>query len=480
MDLFETLPESRPPRRAPGEMGAPPPAGGTPPAERPASGAPLAERMRPRTLDEFVGQEHLLGRGKVLRIAIERDAIPSMILWGPPGSGKTSLARLIAARTKARFMPFSAVLSGIKEIRELMADVARQRERVGQRTILFVDEIHRFNKAQQDAFLPHVESGAIILIGATTENPSFEVVAPLLSRARVFVLHALGEAEVLTILQRALADAERGLADLRPRVEPDALRAIAALGGGDVRVALNALELAVQSVEPGADGTRYLALAAVRDLAQRKVLLYDKAGEEHFNLISALHKSLRGSDPDASLYWLARMLAAGEDPLYIARRLVRFASEDIGNADPQALAIALDAKDAYHFLGSPEGELALAQCVLYLATAPKSNAVYTAYNAAMEDVRTSRADPVPLHIRNAPTALMRGIGYGKGYEYAHDAADAFVTQEFLPDGLRGRAYYHPVERGLEAEIKRRLDAWRARRRGARQGPETYPSADPPA
>ncbi len=459
MDLFDRIPETAPRRDAP------------------QGGAPLADRMRPRSLDEFVGQAHLLGPGKVLRRAIERDEIPSMILWGPPGSGKTSLALLIARRTRARFVPFSAVIAGIKEIREVIAEAARLRKATAGRTILFVDEIHRFNKAQQDAFLPHVEGGTIALIGATTENPSFEVVAPLLSRARVFVLHALTEDEVLLILERALADGERGLAAFRPQVEQEALRFFARLGGGDVRVALSALELAVQSAPPGADGGRLVNLAVAQEVAQRKVLLYDKAGEEHFNLISALHKSLRGSDPDASLYWLARMLAAGEDPLYIARRLVRFASEDVGNADPQALGLALAAKDAYHFLGSPEGELALAQCVLYLATAPKSNAAYAAYGEAVEDVRTRPAEPAPLAIRNAPTSLMREVGYGEGYQYAHDFPDAFVAQEFLPEGLRGRVYYRPADRGLEAEIKRRLDAWRARRqRASSPGPPFPPDA----
>jgi putative ATPase len=447
----------------------------TPDVEERRAPPPLADRMRPRALDEFVGQAHLLGPGKVLRLAIERDEIPSMILWGPPGSGKTSLALLIARRSRARFMPFSAVVSGIKEIREVIGEAARLRRAEGRRTILFVDEIHRFNKAQQDAFLPHVEGGSIVLIGATTENPSFEVVAPLLSRARVFVLNPLGEVEVLAILERALADAERGLAALAPRVDPEALRFLAGLGSGDARVALNALELAVQSVSPRADGTRHVTLAAAQEAAQRRALLYDKAGEEHFNLISALHKSLRGSDPDAALYWLARMLAAGEDPLYVARRLVRFASEDIGNADPQALGMALAAKDAYHFLGTPEGELALAQCVLYLATAPKSNAAYVAYGEAVEDVRTRPAEPAPLHIRNAPTPLMGALGYGRGYHYAHDAPDAFVDQPFLPEGLRDRVYYRPVDRGVEAEIKRRLDAWRVRRRGAPPEERAEPS-----
>ncbi len=458
MELFDRVPEAEP---AAARRGTP------------AGGTPLADRMRPRTLDEFVGQAHLLGPGKVLRQAIERDEIPSMILWGPPGSGKTSLAMLIAHSTRAQFVPFSAVVAGIKEIREVIAGAARLRQASGRRTILFVDEIHRFNKAQQDAFLPHVEAGTIILIGATTENPSFEVVAPLLSRARVFVLNPLTEAEVLAILGRTLADGERGLGAVAAAVDLDALRFLAALGSGDARVSLNALELAVECVAPGPDGVRRVTLAAAQDVAQRKTLLYDKAGEEHFNIISALHKSLRGSDPDAALYWLARMLAAGEDPLYIARRLVRFASEDIGNADPQALAVALAAKDAYHFLGTPEGELALAQCVLYLSTAPKSNAAYVAYGEAMEDVRTRPAEPVPLTIRNAPTPLMRDLGYGKGYQYAHGFEDAFVEQEFLPEGLRGRTYYRPVDRGLEAEIRRRLDAWRARRRRARgEGEET--------
>ena len=465
MELFDRIPGVESP-------GGRPPA----PADRPAGGTPLADRMRPRTLDEFVGQDHLLGPGKVLRAAIERDEIPSMILWGPPGSGKTSLALLIARHTRARFVPFSAVVSGIKEIRDVIAEAARLRAATGRRTILFVDEIHRFNKAQQDAFLPHVEGGTIILIGATTENPSFEVVAPLLSRARVFVLHPLGEAQVLAILRRALEDHERGLGALRAAVEADALRFLGGIGSGDVRVSLNALELAVQSAAPGPDGARQVTLAAAQEVAQKKALLYDKAGEEHFNLISALHKSLRGSDPDAALYWLARMLAAGEDPLYIARRLVRFASEDVGNADPQALGIALAAKDAYHFLGTPEGELALAQCVLYLATAPKSNAAYVAYGEAMEDVRTGPAEPVPLRIRNAPTPLMCEIGYGVDYQYAHDFPEAFVDQEFLPEGLRGRTYYRPVDRGLESEVKRRLDVWRARR--LRAAPPRRPPPGP--
>ena len=432
-----------------------------PPKGAPRKGAPLADRMRPRSLEEFVGQAHLLGQGKVLRVALEKGDIPSLILWGPPGTGKTSLAVLIAAHVQATFLPFSAVTSGIKEIKEVIAEAQRDLRARGRRTILFVDEIHRFNKAQQDAFLPHVERGTIILIGATTENPSFEVIAPLLSRAKVLVLHALSEAEIRTILDRALKDGERGLGRRSLQVTEEALTAMARWANGDARAALNLLELSARlaeaSPEPGAIG-----LAIVQEAAQRRTLLYDKAGEEHFNLISALHKSLRGSDPDASLYWLARMLASGEDPLYIARRLIRFASEDIGNADPQALSLAVAAKEAYHFLGTPEGELALAQCVTYLATAPKSNAVYVALQEAQADVTSAPADPVPLHIRNAPTPLMGELGYGEGYKYAHDYEGAHVPQDYLPERLQGRVYYRPSDRGLEAEIQKRLAAWRRR------------------
>ena len=425
----------------------------------PRKGAPLADRMRPRSLEEFVGQAHLLGEGKVLRVALEQGEVPSLILWGPPGTGKTSLAILIAGHGKASFVPFSAVTSGIKEIKEVIADADRRLRGAGQRSILFVDEIHRFNKAQQDAFLPHVERGTIILIGATTENPSFEVIAPLLSRTKVLVLHPLSESEILAIVNRALGDAERGLGKTGVRVADDALTAIARWANGDGRAALNLLELSARlakgSPEPG-----LITLPLIQEAAQRRSLLYDKAGEEHFNLISALHKSLRGSDPDAALYWLARMLAAGEDPLYIARRLIRFASEDIGNADPQSLSLALAAKEAYHFLGTPEGELALAQCVTYLATAPKSNAVYVAFGEAQADVASAPAEPVPLHIRNAPTPLMKELGYAEGYKYAHDYPGAQVQQDHLPESLRGRVYYRPTDRGLEAEIQRRLAAWR--------------------
>jgi putative ATPase len=428
-------------------------------AAGPAPAGPLADRMRPRTLDEIVGQEHLLGPGRVLRAAIESGELHSMILWGPPGSGKTTLASLMAQVAGARFIAFSAVLSGVKEIRQVVAEAETERARRHRRTIVFVDEIHRFNRGQQDAFLPHVEKGTIVLVGATTENPSFEVNSALLSRSRVYVLRALTEDDLLTILRRALADAERGLARLAPEVADDALRLIAGLANGDARSALNILELAVQ-LTAVTNGRRRVTEAGIRDAAQRKTLLYDKSGEEHYNLISALHKSLRDSDADAALYWMTRMLDSGEDPLYVARRLVRFASEDVGNADPQALALTLAAKEAYDFLGSPEGELALAQATLYLALAPKSNAAYVAFNEARADVQERPAEPVPLHIRNAPTGLMRDLGYGAGYQYAHDAPDARVAQEHLPEALRHRQYYRPVDRGLEAELARRLAEWR--------------------
>jgi putative ATPase len=420
--------------------------------------APLADRMRPRTLDEVVGQEELLGPGKVLRTALERGELHSMILWGPPGSGKTTLASLMAHVTGARFVAFSAVLSGVKEIRQVIAE-AEAHQRRGVRTVLFVDEIHRFNRAQQDAFLPHVERGTIVLIGATTENPSFEVNAALLSRARVYVLHALGEDDLVTILRRAVADRERGVGAAGVAVTGDSLTAIARIANGDARGALNILEVAV-ALAPERGGRREITEATIREAAQRRTLLYDKAGEEHYNLISALHKSLRDSDPDAALYWLTRMLEAGEDRLYLVRRLVRFASEDVGNADPRALTLTLAAKEAYDFLGTPEGELAIAQATLFLALAPKSNAVYVAYAEAQQDVRERPAEPVPLHIRNAPTRLMKDLGYGKGYQYAHDAPDARVDQDDLPDALRGREYYRPTTRGLEAELGRRLAEWR--------------------
>ncbi len=410
----------------------------------PPANAPLADRIRPQNLDEIVGQGHLLDPGKPLRTAIERDQVPSMILWGPPGVGKTTLAQIIAKMTKSTFVPFSAVLAGIKEIKDIMA-AAEKARRVGRRTIVFVDEIHRFNKAQQDAFLPHVERGNITLIGATTENPSFEVISALLSRTRVFVLKPLSDDDVTIVLRRAVASEAFN-------IDEAAIGLIATIANGDARTALNILDLAVQGAPTGQPITR-----PIIEQASQRTLLYDKTGEEHYNIISALHKSLRNSDVDAALYWLARMLEAGEDPLYVARRLVRFASEDIGLADPAALRIALDAKDAFNFIGLPEGKLALAQCVIYLASAPKSNSVYTAYDAVLSDVENTRNDPVPLHIRNAPTRLMKNLGYGKGYQYAHDLEDKVADMDCLPDSLKGRKYYQPQEAGLEAEVKRRLD-----------------------
>jgi len=422
--------------------------------------APLAQRMRPRTFDEFIGQEELLAPGKPLREAIERDLLQSIILWGPPGTGKTTLARIIADTTKARFVSFSAVLSGIKEIRDVMAVAEHLRRTTGRRTIVFIDEIHRFNKAQQDAFLPRVEAGDIVLIGATTENPSFEVNAALLSRSKVFVLRGLTADEIVTIVMRALEDPQRGLGGSRVAVDSDAIRAIAMYANGDARAALNLLELSVAAA-PDAEGERRVDAARVEQAIQRRALLYDKSGEEHYNLISALHKSMRNSDPDAAVYWLARMLEAGEDPMYVARRLVRFASEDIGNADPQALTVAVAAKDAVHFIGMPEGNTALAQAAIYLATAPKSNAVYEAYTHAASDAQTDIAQPVPLHLRNAPTKLMKELEYGKGYQYAHEQAEGVADMTCLPPALEGRRYYQPTERGFEKEIKRRLDGWDA-------------------
>jgi putative ATPase len=430
-------------------------------------GTPLAERIRPRTLDEVIGQPQLLGPGRPLRLALDRGALHSMIFWGPPGTGKTTLGRLVASVAGAEFVPISAVTSGLKDVKDVIGAADRRRAQTGRRTVLFVDEIHRFNKAQQDAFLPHVEAGTIILVGATTENPSFEVNSALLSRAKVYVLHPLSTADVVSILQRALADRERGLGDVQVDADEAALTALAVHANGDARVALNLLEQAVAAL-PDDGGVRRLDSSALAGLIERRMLLYDKSGEEHYNIISALHKSIRNSDADASIYWLARMLEAGEDPLYVARRLVRFASEDIGNADPRALEVALASKDAVHFLGMPEANTALAQCVVYLAAAPKSNAVYLAYGRASRDATQDVASPVPLHLRNAPTRLMKDVGYGAGYRYAHDEAEGVAAMSCLPEHLEGRRYYEPTDRGIESRIKEALERARAlRQRGDR-------------
>jgi len=427
------------------------------PRETPFDGSqPLAERMRPRTLDELVGQEKLLGPGKPLRVQIERDEIGSMIFWGPPGCGKTTLARLIARMTRSEFVPFTAVLAGIKEIKQVMAEAERAR-RAGYRTMVFVDEVHRFNKAQQDAFLPHVEAGNIILIGATTENPSFEVIAPLLSRTKVYVLAPLSAEQLIALLRRALTDAERGLGKENIEVSEETLGRIATYADGDARAAYNTLEAAVHGVKVDAAGRRVITRELVEDVLQRKILRYDKAGEEHYNLISALHKSVRNSDPDATLYWLARMLESGEDPLYIARRLVRMASEDIGLADPGALGVTLAAKEAAEFVGMPEGNLALAQAAVYLALAPKSNALYTAYGAAYKDLQATEAEPVPLHLRNPVTGLMAHFGYGEGYQYAHNSPEKVADMLCLPPKLAGRVYYHPTDQGFEQRMRQRLE-----------------------
>jgi putative ATPase len=430
------------------------------PADAPRPDAPLADRVRPRTLDEILGQEEVLGPGRPLRRAIEQDALRSLILWGPPGSGKTTLAHVIRRLTRAHFEAMSAVLSGVKEVREILKEAEVRRRREGRRTIVFIDEIHRFHKGQQDALLNHVESGDIVLIGATTENPSFEVNAALLSRSRVVVLKPLGEAQLLEVLHRALRDAERGLGGANPEVAEDALAFLAQAADGDARTALNVLEMAVTTTPPGHDGRPRVDGEGMRQAFARKALLYDRAGEEHFNIISALHKSIRNSDADAGLYWLARMLEAGEDPLYVARRLVRFASEDVGVADPQALVLAMAAQQAVHFIGLPEGVLALAELVVYLAAAPKSNALETAYAEAARDALETRAEPVPLWIRNAPTRLMKGLGYGKGYLYAHDEAEGVAGMDCLPEALAARRYYRPTDRGLEADLGRRLEAVR--------------------
>ena len=454
MSLFPTMPEMS--------------------AETSAALQPLAERMRPRTLDEFVGQEKLLGAGKPLRVQIETDNLSSMLFWGPPGCGKTTLARVIARQTRSAFVSFSAVLSGIREIKEVMAE-AEKSSRSGHRTIVFVDEVHRFNKAQQDAFLPHVEAGHILFIGATTENPSYEVISPLLSRTKVYVLESLTTPQIVGLLQRALADKQRGLGNQkialdaekdstqRPqREEPSApgeelLWKMASFANGDARAAYNTLELCVRSGSVDSDGVEHITTEMLEDVLQSKLLRYDKAGEEHYNLISALHKSVRNSDPDAALYWLARMIASGEDELYLARRMVRMASEDIGLAEPGALAVTLAAKEAFDFLGAPEGHLALAQAAVYLSLAPKSNALYLGYGNVMEDVRETEADPVPLHLRNAVTGLMKNIGYGEGYKHAHNFAEKVTDMTCLPDNLSARTYYKPSDQGFEARLRARME-----------------------
>jgi len=426
---------------------------------------PLAERMRPRSLDEFIGQLQVVAAGGIIRTAIEQDRIFSMILWGPPGCGKTTLARIIASDTRSFFVHFSAVLSGVKEIRGVIAEAQNQRKLFRKQTVLFVDEIHRFNKSQQDAFLHHVENGLITLIGATTENPSFEVISPLLSRCRVITLQMLTAEDIAAIIDSALKDSERGLGTLNLVFTADALSHLIRMADGDARMALNSLEIVASVLRnkknpSDPDQSSVISLEDLERALQKKALVYDKSGEAHYNIISALHKSLRGSDPDAALYWLERMLAAGEDPLYIARRMVRFASEDIGNADPRALTISMSAMQAFQFLGHPEGELALAQAAVYLATAPKSNSIYSAYGKVQAAVRKAGSLPVPLHIRNAPTRLMKDLGYGREYKYAHNHKDAFVAQDYLPEELKGRVYYSPTERGHEKVIKKRLDKWR--------------------
>jgi putative ATPase len=428
-------------------------------------GTPLAARMRPQTFAEFVGQEHLVADGRVLRKCIEADQLPSMVFWGPPGSGKTTLAHIIANVTRAKFSPLSAVSAGVADLRRVIREAKNRLKSSGQRTILFVDEIHRFNKAQQDAVLPFVENGTVTFIGATTENPSFEVIAPLLSRCRVFRLNLLSDNEIRLIVERAIKDVERVLGKLQITIGEEALSHLVTISNGDARVALNALEMAAFATVPDSDGSRSIGLSAIEEALQHRALLYDKSGDQHYDLISAMHKSLRGSDPDAALYWLGRMLEAGEDPLYIARRLVRFASEDVGVADPHALVIAVAAQQAVHFVGLPEGNLALAQAVVYLAAAPKSNSLYQAYSRVQKDIQHGRNEPVPLHLRNPVTGLMRETGYGRGYKYAHDYPDHFVKQQNLPPSLQGKQYYVPTEQGYEKEIADRLKKWWGEQKG---------------
>ena len=421
--------------------------------------APLAARMRPRSFDEFLGQEHIVGPGRALRKSIEADQLPSVVLWGPPGSGKTTLAFLIAGLTRSHFSPVSAVGSGVADLRRIATEAEERLGMHGQRTILSIDEIHRFNKAQQDVILPHVEKGTLVLIGATTENPSFEVISPLLSRARVFTLKQLTDEQVQEIVVRATEDRDRGLADSRPQLDDEAMSALVTMANGDARIALNTLELATAATDPDEGGARLITTATVEDAMQQRSLLYDRAGDQHYDTISAFIKSVRGSDPDASIYYLARMIEAGEDPLFIVRRLVILAAEDIGMADPQALSVAVAVQQAVHFVGMPEGRIPLAEATVYLATAPKSNSAYEAINAAQDDVKRTKNEPVPLHLRNAVTGLMRGMGYGGGYRYSHDYPDNFAPMENLPESLKGRRYYNPGDQGYEREAAERLRRW---------------------
>ena len=440
--------------------------------------APLAARMRPRTFDEVLGQEHIVGPERVLRRSIEADQVPSMVLWGPPGSGKTTLALIIAAITQSHFEQVSAVTAGVADLRRIVQEA---RDRLGMhpdesgRTILFVDEIHRFSKSQQDVVLPHVEDGTVTFIGATTENPSFEVIAPLLSRSRVFALTALTEEQVGTIVDRALEDSERGLGDMHVVLEPEARALLLTIANGDARIALNAIELAASATPPDAQGNRVVPLATIEDALQQRALSYDKKGDQHYDTISAYIKSVRASDPDAAVYWLGRMIEAGEDPMFIARRLVILAAEDIGMADPQALPVAMAAQQAVHFIGMPEGAIPLAEATVYLATAPKSNSAYTALNRAMEDVKRSRNDPVPLHLRNPVTPLMKSMGYGQGYRYAHSYPEHFAGQANLPDNLKSRVYYEPSDQGYEKEVAERIRRWWGERKGESLTGEKTPS-----
>ena len=440
----------------------------TSPDEMTPGSAPLAARMRPANLDEYVGQDHIVGPGRVLRRSLEAGRLPSIILWGPPGSGKTTLAYVIANTTKSHFTAVSAVSAGVADLRRVIEEARKRRVSSGQKTILFIDEIHRFNKAQQDAILPFVEDGTITLIGATTENPSFEVTSPLLSRSQVFTLQSLTREQVATIIARALGDKKRGLGQLSVALDEKALDHLIGISRGDARIALNALEIAAMATPPDRTGQRIVELTTVEDAVQHPALRYDRAGDQHYDLISALHKSMRGSDPDAALYWLGRMLEAGEDPLYIVRRVVRFASEDVGLADPQALVVGMAAQQAVHFIGMPEGNLALAEAVVYMATAPKSNSLYTAYSQVQEEIKKGYGEPVPLHLRNPVTGLMKGMGYGKEYKYPHEYSDHFVQEQYLPDSLSGKRFYFPGDQGDEKDIAERLKRWW---KGTKGGPK---------